>query len=67
MQGFRLPSTVLNLARPRHIPSLRDGATQAVHADETVATSEIDEELKLPKKASLVIILLANVFMQVCS
>ena len=66
LQGFRLPSTILNVGRPRNIPSLRDGAVQDRHADETTVTREVDEELKLPKKASLVIILFANVLLQVC-
>ena len=65
MQGFRLPSTILNVARPWHIPSLRY-TTLHRHADETSGvTRQVDEELKLPKKSSLVIILLANVLLQV--
>ena len=62
----RTSSTILNVGRPRNIPSLRDGAMQDRHADETAVTREVDEELKLPKKASLVIILFANVLLQVC-
>lgn len=72
MQSFRLPRTILNLAQPR-LPSLRDGVVGATvaaaedrQADETTISPEIDEELKLPKTASLVIVLLSNVLLQVC-
>ena len=67
MQAFRLPRTVLNLTRPRGLPSLRDGAQDAEdrQADETTISPELDEELKMPKKASLAIMIMANVMLQV--
>ncbi|KAI1788585.1 MFS general substrate transporter [Ganoderma leucocontextum] len=68
MQGFRLPPTILNLTQPRRLPSLRDGAGPAAQdrqADETTISPEVDEELKLPKTASLVIVLLSNVLLQI--
>ena len=66
MQGFRLPATVLNLSRPRGLPSLQDGTSPRSRPEVDETTSpEIDEELKLPKKASLVIVLLSNVMLQV--
>ncbi|RPD58212.1 MFS general substrate transporter [Lentinus tigrinus ALCF2SS1-7] len=64
MQAFRLPPTILNLARPRGLPSLRDAAAENRQADETTISPEIDEELKMPKKASLAIMILANVMLQ---
>ncbi|KAI0740470.1 MFS general substrate transporter [Earliella scabrosa] len=65
MQGFRLPTTVLNLSRPRGLPSLQDGTSPRSRPEVDETTSpEIDEELKLPKKASLVIVLLSNVMLQ---
>ena len=67
MQAFRLPRTVLNLTRPRGLPSLRDAAQDAEdrQADETTISPELDEALKMPKKASLAIMIMANVMLQV--
>ncbi len=65
MQSFRLPSTILNFTASRGLPSLRDAAAEVRQADETTISPERDEELKMPKKASLVIIILANVMLQV--
>ncbi|RDX45719.1 MFS general substrate transporter [Lentinus brumalis] len=64
MQSFRLPSTILNFTAPRGLPSLRDAAAEVRQADETTISPERDEELKMPKKASLAIIILANVMLQ---
>ncbi|PIL34292.1 hypothetical protein GSI_03067 [Ganoderma sinense ZZ0214-1] len=78
MQGlnFRLPHTILNLTQSPRLPSLRGGAGPTStaagvavsvdrQADETTISPEIDEELKLPKTASLVIVLLSNVLLQI--
>ena len=67
MQAFRLPRTVLNLTRLRGLPSLRDAAqgVEDRQADETTISPEMDEELKMPKKASLAIMIMANVMLQV--
>ncbi|EJF56926.1 MFS general substrate transporter [Dichomitus squalens] len=65
MQGFRLPSTILNLSQPRRFPSVRDGGLQDRVADETTISSAVDEEVKLPKLASLVIVIISNVLLQI--
>ncbi|KAI0328973.1 MFS general substrate transporter [Cubamyces sp. BRFM 1775] len=66
MAGLRLPPTVLELLqhrRGRHAPSLPQASSASViEADE--GQQRVDDDLKLPKMASLVIILLSNVLMQ---
>ena len=64
MQGFRLPSTILNLTQPRRLPSIRDGSIMQSGQVDEATSPEIDEELKMPKKASLIIVILANVMLQ---
>ncbi|KAI0739451.1 major facilitator superfamily domain-containing protein [Daedaleopsis nitida] len=63
MQAFRLPHTVLNLSQARGLSSLRDASAQTRQVDETISP-EVEDELKLPKKASLIIIILSNVMLQ---
>ncbi|KAI0364645.1 MFS general substrate transporter [Pilatotrama ljubarskyi] len=71
MPGFRFPSTVLSILERRKLrasPSLSRTVSDSrtvLEANETGrAAGQIDDDLKLPKLASLVIIIVANVLLQ---
>lgn len=73
MPALRLPSTVLGLLEHRKPQSSRgvsEHASAVVPQDVVSEANEngqthIDDDLRLPKMASLVIILVANVLLQV--
>ncbi|KAI0349378.1 MFS general substrate transporter [Trametes cingulata] len=72
MPGLKLPSTVLSIlerrGRLRPGPSLSrtvsESPTIQAEANETGRGEQVDDDLKLPKIASLVIIIMSNVLLQ---
>ncbi|KAJ8501842.1 hypothetical protein ONZ51_g359 [Trametes cubensis] len=67
MVGLRLPPTVLELLerrRGRHASSPPQTTAEQTISEVDEGQRRVDDDLKLPKMASLVIILLSNVLMQ---